>query len=343
FYIYRLPGGSEFIGGIGTVRNGLYPGYVISSFYNDPEATVSIVFEKDLPFDAIDSIFKDVSETQSETGSRSLLYPFPEFSTDKATYLNDVRNIVSLLDNGEKTVYSRVISGDESIDIKESLSSLSSYFPNAFVFCFHTPQTGTWIGATPEKLLQSKNGMLSTVALAGTRVVSDNIDQPEWDQKNIEEQNMVTLYIFSIFKSSGIQVQSDISPKSKRVGKLEHLCTEFNALSPGNMGETELLDFLYRLSPTPALCGYPKEKGYSIINSTEDFSRAYYGGFTGPYFSEREFTFYVILRSLRFTLSRWCMYAGGGITADSIPEAEWEETCRKASSILDRIIYTEKE
>ncbi|MDE5870072.1 MAG: hypothetical protein K2H18_07550, partial [Muribaculaceae bacterium] len=83
FYIYRLPGESDFVGGLGIAKNGLHPGYVISSFYNKPEATVSIIYRRDLSLDSINSIFNELSDLQSETDDERLLFPFPEFSTDK--------------------------------------------------------------------------------------------------------------------------------------------------------------------------------------------------------------------------------------------------------------------
>ena len=43
----------------------------------------------------------------------------------------------------------------------------------------------------------------------------------------------------------------------------------------------------------------------------------------------------VNLRCLRWYPDRVVLYAGAGILADSDPEAEWQETCRKASTLLN--------
>ncbi|MDE5791176.1 MAG: chorismate-binding protein [Muribaculaceae bacterium] len=335
FFIYRLPGENEFIGGSGTAKKGLDYGFVISSFYNLKDATMTITKEDDFTLDSLKDfqIGKILSEKEEQTEP---LFPFPEYSTLREEYLEDVSEIIGTLNEKEKTVYSRVICRKETIDLYSTLLVLEKAFPDAMIFCFHTPQSGTWIGATPEKLLSNRDSHLSTMALAGTREANG---EKVWDGKNIEEHRIVTEYIAETFNRHGISFCHDPNPHAKRVGKLEHLCTEFSAEADFKDNLNQLFDFLYDLSPTPALCGLPKMKSFETIKRKERFSRAYYGGFTGPFSPNGDFSFYVILRSVRIEGERWCMYAGGGITASSVAEEEWEETENKASSILEKIYF----
>ncbi len=89
-----------------------------------------------------------------------------------------------------------------------------------------------------------------------------------------------------------------------------------------------------RLSPTPALCGFPVESAMRIIDVCENFDRSYYGGFCGPYQNEGDFNFFVNLRSLRLTPAGCALYAGGGINEMSAPDDEWLETENKLSTLL---------
>lgn len=337
FFLYRLPGECDFIGGRGVVKSGIDCGFLISSFYNRPDATFTITKQSDFTIDSLGSFFNNIGFQSYDNENDSLIFPFPEKSISKEIYLNDVDEIISELKDNEKTVYCRVIQGKEEIDITDTLLELDKEFPNAMVFCFYTPYSGTWIGATPEKLLSNHNGMLTTMALAGTRKSQKNRINEEWDKKNFEEQRLVTEYISDIFKQNGIEFSHDSRPQTKTVGEIEHLCTEFNAISPYFMNSDRLLNFLYDLSPTPALCGLPKEKALETINKKEIFSRAFYGGFMGPVFSLDNFSLYVILRSIRISGRKWCIYAGGGITSSSVAETEWEETTIKANSILKKL------
>jgi isochorismate synthase len=60
------------------------------------------------------------------------------------------------------------------------------------VYCFQDPILGTWLGASPEKLLTVENNQATTVSLAGTREKSSSVP---WSQKEYREQEIVTEYI----------------------------------------------------------------------------------------------------------------------------------------------------
>lgn len=335
FYIYRLPSEMFFHIGLGSTQNGIHNGFVVSSFYNRPEDTLTIVPETEFQSDPKDIRVKKFLE---EFNYRfKLIYPIPNYTIFKKEYIPKVSHIVNSLDEGEKVVFSRTITGIGKVEIPESLSALSNEFPNAFVFCFFSPYTGLWIGATPEKLLQSENGFLTTVALAGTRL-NEKVDN-EWDDKNIEEQRMVVDYIAEVFNCFNLDFSYSSHPHTKKVGPIEHLETEFSSSVPVSMDESALKKLLYTLSPTPALCGEPKEKARKTISELEEFSRGFYGGFVGPYNGIGDFKFFVLLRSVQFSENRWSMHVGSGITKDSDPQVEWEETKRKGESILDKIDF----
>lgn len=337
FFIYRLPGGNIFAGGAGSVKSGIgTDGFLISSFYNLQDATLTIEKQDEFTHESLREYQEGKLAGHFMENRISPIFPFPDCSTSKENYIEDVKGIISGLGENEKTVYCRAICGKKEIDLAETLISLDKSFPGAMVFCFHTPQSGTWIGATPEKLLESFDEAFSTVALAGTRMAAQ--DKP-WDSKNIKEQGMVADYIAEILTRHGLSFTCPPQPTTKKVGNLEHLCTDFHATGLISKDREQILDFLYDLSPTPALCGFPKKKSFDTIRNRERFSRAYYGGFAGPLFPNGNFSLYVILRAIRKHGENWCMYAGGGITAYSVPDSEWEETENKASSILEKLKF----
>ena len=188
------------------------------------------------------------------------------------------------------------------------------------VFCFSTPATGCWIGATPELLLKGTSDGLESMALAGTRVA---YTKEEWDNKNKEEQRIVCDYILKIFNNNAIS--SVEGPTFTKVtGKIEHICTP--VWGKYNLRDFNLSKLLRDLSPTPALCGNPKEMALTEIFKYEGFDRGCYGGFCGPYHSLTDFVFHVVLRCASVNANRCCLYAGGGITVFSEVEKEWQET-----------------
>ena len=87
----------------------------------------------------------------------------------------------------------------------------------------HSPQFGTWLGATPEKLLMRKNTCFSTMALAGTKSIES---AAEWTEKERHEQHLVTAYISQQLNKLGIHYDAK-GPFDLQAGNVVHLCTTF--------------------------------------------------------------------------------------------------------------------
>lgn len=337
FYLYRLPDETEFIGGAGKIHRGISTGFVLSSFYSSSAHLLTIKRERNFTSENLLAFQNEFYKGEFDTDIDSRIFPFPPTSSPSSVFPDfcRVQFFIDSLSEGEKAVWCVPFGGRGKVDLKSSLLSLSSAFPKAFVFCFYTPQSGLWIGASPELLLKKKGEKMFTVALAGTRQAHT---EEEWDAKNVKEQGMVVEYIENILKKHNLSFTRPDSPISRNAGSIEHLFTPFTIDNPQFTAET-LTNFLCDFSPTPALCGLPKEKAYHIISDSEKFSRGYYGGFVGPYNSDGDFSFFVLLRAMRIEREEWCMFAGGGITIDSNSHAEWIEVNRKASSILDKMIF----
>ena len=330
FFLYRKPGESDFIGACGNSFPGLRKGgFVISPFYHTSDSISTIIGIHPVNLDNI-----PLNLTYDE------LFDIPEESTPRERHCEVVRNFIAELGYNEKAVACRTICGRYRINLKKSLLSLSDRYPDAMVFCFHTPASGTWIGATPELLLSSHGSCLQTMALAGTRISTST---EAWDDKNLKEQRLVSDYIIEILNNNGYKDFTADGPHSHSIGKLQHLLTKFSINLPTHHSLEDSVALLFDLSPTPALCGLPKEKAFDLIYRYEDFSRGYYGGFCGPVDISGDFDLYVILRSIRISADHWVMYAGGGITSESDPLSEWIETERKAASILDCLKFDNKE
>ena len=97
---------------------------------------------------------------------------------------------------------------------------------------------------------------------------------------------------------------------------------------------TVMLDLLH---PTSAVCGMPKEPATQFIRKEEAHDRSFYAGYLGPVHIQEKTHLFVHLRTLRWKNNQITLFAGCGVTSDSIPIKEWEETtmkCRTLGSIL---------
>ncbi|QMU28541.1 chorismate-binding protein [Adhaeribacter radiodurans] len=238
----------------------------------------------------------------------------------------------------EKVVLSRVRVTELSagFDVVDTFIKLQETYPNAFTSLVSIPDTGTWMGASPEILVQvSSNKIFKTVALAGTQPLTpgSNPAKAMWQQKEIEEQSMVERYILNCFKSIRLREYQETGPRTVVAGNLMHLRTDFTV----NMNEetfptlgTQMLQLLH---PTSAVCGMPKEPATAFILQKERYDRAYFSGFLGPVNINGESNIYVNLRCTQFLEQVALTYAGAGITTESEPDKEWMETRMKMDTM----------
>ncbi len=206
-----------------------------------------------------------------------------------------------------------------------------SNYPEAYVYLFHSPVTGTWFGSTPEALLMGDGENWQTVAVAGTKQLNDTTDVV-WDEKNRLEQQIVTDYVEHTLGSFGIQTEKS-GPYPTRTGQLVHLKTQFQFNLPKAMHD-QLGTLIGTLHPTPATCGFPKEQAMELIRRHEQHDRSYYCGFLGSLLENGTTQLYVNLRCMNITPAGLVLYAGGGIMPDSTCESEWEETESKLQTLL---------
>lgn len=212
------------------------------------------------------------------------------------------------------------------IDYRTMYEEACRLYPRLMIMMFSTPQTGTWIIASPEILVEGRAGAFHTVALAGTMAYRDGY--LDWSEKNKAEQHIVEQYIADTLQPLCDEVLKD-GPVTMRAGDLVHLRTDFRFHL-----KTDLGTLVSKLHPTPAVCGLPKSKAYDFILANEPFDRRYYSGFAGPVGINDETHLYVSLRCAElapYTPHR--LYAGGGIMPESQCEAEWQETESKMKTI----------
>lgn len=227
----------------------------------------------------------------------------------------------------KKAVYSRVkkVAFDASKSVQAFENACKEY-PHACCYLVSSALFGTWIGATPELLLRSENGSLTTMALAGTRRVES---EQAWEEKEMEEHQFVIDAIVAAFQRSecyDIDVEMTIE---KHAGPVKHLFTPITAVGNTDMAWSLALD----LHPTPAVCGTPRIAALDLIHSREMHHRDFYTGLFGRI--DKEYAeLYVNLRCAQLFKNAAYLYVGGGYTAASIPDLEWEETENKALTLL---------
>jgi isochorismate synthase len=260
--------------------------------------------------------------------------------TEKNNYIDLVSKGIQAIENNEfkKVVLSRKETVDlVDFDLTETFEKLVQTYPTTFVYCFYHPKIGLWLGATPEQLLQSTDTIFKTIALAGTQK-DTNASEVVWQNKEKEEQQFVTDFIVNTLNN----VASDVivsKPYSLKAGSIWHIKTD---ISGKLNSESTLKEVIQLLHPTPAVCGLPKDKAKAFILENENYHRTFYSGFLGELNRSTEnesksSDLFVNLRCMEIADSKANLFMGCGITKDSIPNKEWEESINK-SATMKRIL-----
>ncbi len=259
-------------------------------------------------------------------------------STRSSASVSDVQRAshIALVEKGIAAIQKEklqkvVLSRKEAVDTKKRpstiLKQLLSQYKKAFVYLFHHPKVGTWLGATPETLVKVTERDFETVSLAGTIHLQDSEDVV-WGNKELEEQLVVTESIVNSLQD--IATLNIGKLETVRAGELLHLKTKIK----GTFSEKVVLDDLVgRLHPTPAVCGLPAAAARQFIFDHEGYDREFYTGFMGEVDPEGSTALYVNLRCMKWLPGKAEVFVGGGITKDSSPEAEWLETVNKSTTI----------
>lgn len=272
--------------------------------------------------------------------------------TQKETHLRLVANGITEIKKGriDKVVLSRKqpiqhINKKPSAIFEELLSS----YPTAMVYLWYHPKVGLWMGATPETLLQADHRRFKTMSLAGTLPYTGTTEVI-WGSKEKEEQQLVTSEIVKRLHHL-TDTLNVTDTHTHRAGTLLHLKTNIQ----GNINSAiTMKSLIHALHPTPAVCGLPRKTAKEFIEYHEDYKRTFYTGYLGElnlkterlrsttrrnienlaYKTIKQNThLFVNLRCMELIEDTAFLFVGGGVTLDSLPEAEWEETVSKLATM----------
>lgn len=220
----------------------------------------------------------------------------------------------------EKVVLAREKFIDKDIDLTELgtvFYSLCKAHPHAFVYVFSSGNWGTWMGASPETLINYDNASVTTMSLAGTLFN----EQENWSHKENQEQKVTSRFIEYCLNWNA---SDEVQIRELKQGQLRHLMSVYTKPWEAN----DIPSLFLALSPTPAVCGNPRQKALEFIETAEGFKRDLYAGFIGLRKSESLIT-NVNLRCAEVGTNGVRLMAGCGINKESNAEREWEETALK--------------
>jgi anthranilate synthase component I len=195
------------------------------------------------------------------------------------------------------------------------------------------------VGASPEPLVRVEGRRVMTRPVAGTRWRGGT---PEEDAALAEElladekERAEHVMLVDLGRNDLGRVSEVGSVELAGFMEVERYSHVMHIVSTveGNLRKgLTALDALAAAFPAGTVSGAPKVRAMEIIDELEPTRRGPYAGATGYYGIDGRLDTCITLRTALLKDGTIYFQAGGGVVADSVPSAEYEETRNKAGAI----------
>lgn len=217
--------------------------------------------------------------------------------------------------------------------------ALRALNPSPYMFCFNFGDFHV-VGASPEILARLEGDVVTVRPIAGTRRRGAT---PEEDTALADElladakERAEHIMLVDLGRNDAGRVAQTGSVRVteqmviERYSHVMHIVSSVEAkLKPG-LGA---IDVLRATFPAGTVSGAPKVRAMEIIDELEPVKRGIYAGAVGYLGFHGNMDVAIALRTAVIKDGRLHVQAGGGVVADSDPEAEWQETQNKARALL---------
>jgi para-aminobenzoate synthetase component 1 len=212
------------------------------------------------------------------------------------------------------------------------------------------------VSASPEMFITINDGLIRTKPIKGTRrrIGETALKNPQAKETNIHNFNEL---LYSDKERAELNMIIDLErndvakickPGTRKVIQprtIESYPTVFHAVATvaGQLrDEITICDILKAMFPGGSITGAPKIRSMEIIDETEPTARGIYTGSIGFIGIDGSVCLNIAIRTIIITNRKAYAQTGGGIVADSDPQAEWAETITKARALLAGIKATQK-
>ncbi len=278
----------------------------------------------------------EIENIQIKISKHSYKYSNDDYEEWKQVFSAAEKGIATKKVN--KVVISREvkIQCDTCVNIESVLQNLMDKNSNSFIFAY-CKNGKTFLGATPEILLQKEKDIILSYALAGTISRSDKDDELRKeillkDSKNLHEHKIVIDSIVNTMKEYTNEINVD-KTGILTLKNLHHLHTNIYTKDK----KSTLLEWVKRLHPTPALGGNPANTSLELIKKYEKHERGLYASPIGIIDRNGDGIFVVGIRSALIHGNEVFAYTGCGVVDKSDCKDEYIETENKLKTIVESL------
>ena len=209
--------------------------------------------------------------------------------------------------------------------------------PFLFYLCFDGFAV---VGSSPEIMVRVRDGKVTIRPIAGTRrrgatpeedrqLAAELLADPKERAEHLMLLDLGRNDVGRVAKVGTVRVTEQFV--IEQYSHVMHIVSNVEGeLDPRYDG----IDALIAGFPAGTVSGAPKVRAMEIIDELEPERRGIYGGCIGYVAANGEVDTCIALRTAVVKDGMLYVQAGGGVVADSDPEAEYQETCNKARALL---------
>ncbi|MEX2515973.1 MAG: anthranilate synthase component I [Gammaproteobacteria bacterium] len=230
------------------------------------------------------------------------------------------------------------------LDIYRALRMLN---PSPYMFYFDLDEFHI-VGSSPEILVRLEDNEVTVRPIAGTRPRGTDEDEDkalESDLLNDPKELAEHLMLIDLGRNDVGRVAEigsiNLTDKMiiERYSHVMHIVSNVTGQLRQGMSA---IDVLRATFPAGTVSGAPKIRAMQIIDELEPVKRGIYAGAVGYLSWNGNMDTAIAIRTAVIKDKTLHIQAGGGIVADSVPEAEWEETLNKRRAMFRAVTLAEK-
>ncbi|SHK07350.1 aminodeoxychorismate synthase component I [Tepidibacter formicigenes] len=349
-YIEKLPRNAVDDVKIPDLYFGFYNWAIVIDHLENKTYIASPDINKDDENKIIENVISRINKAQ-ENGIDSICYEKNEFprvklesNFTKEKYLESVEKVRSYIRNGDiyQVNLTQRFYGKVNMTSFELYRDLRRFSPAPFG-AFLNFEDVNILSNSPERFIKLVDNVIETRPIKGTRprgkTVEEDIKLKE-ELKNSEKDKAELLMIVDLERNDLGRVSKIGSVKVPELFKLEEYSNVHHLVSTvvGELEENkDVIDVIKATFPGGSITGAPKIKSMEIIDELEPTQRNVYTGSVGYIGFDGMLDLNIAIRTIVKKDEDIYFQVGGGITWDSNPEDEYDETIHKAKSIMKAV------
>lgn len=309
--------------------------------------------------DAVSRVRRMLADLEAPVAGRAQLYdgpePQPRRQRTQQEHFERIEVCKEHIRAGDafQIVLSQRFEMDTTVPAIDVYRMLRVSNPSPYMYLLNVPNDSMdgvafhVIGSSPESLVRVQGREVTTYPIAGSRPRGATVEEDELLEKqlvNDEKENSEHLMLVDLGRNDVGRVST---PGSVAVHDFRHV-ERYSAIMhlvsgvTGRLAEGKTaVDAFAATFPAGTLTGAPKPSAMSIIDRLEQTRRGIYGGTVGYFDFCGNTDQAIAIRTGLYRDGRVFVQAGGGIVADSDPEAEDAETRNKAAAVLRAVAAAE--